>query len=122
MQVEEQSDSTQFAKSSQKFDILRGQVVDSVNKAVKEFNLRNPDIDGEKKITLLLTTEGNERELYCHVTELPERPASPVKAGILGAPRTNATAKDSEWVRQRKHLEEKMKADTNELVLVGPKR
>mmetsp|Transcript_12386 Transcript_12386/g.14220 ORF Transcript_12386/g.14220 Transcript_12386/m.14220 type:complete len:305 (-) Transcript_12386:532-1446(-) len=120
MQVEEESDCTQIPKPSQKFESLRSQVVDSVNKAVKEFNLRNPDIDGEKKITLLLTTEGNNRELFCHVTELPERPESPVKAGILGAPRTNATAKDSEWVRQRKHLEEKMKADTNELVLVSP--
>ncbi len=34
---------------------------------------------------------------------------------VKGAPRSNALAKDSEWVRQRKALEASKPADVNEV-------
>jgi hypothetical protein len=43
-------------------------------------------------------------EVYVHVAALPPRPAPPVRVVLRGAPRQNAEAKDSEWVRQRKAL------------------
>lgn len=39
---------------------------------------------------------------------------------IKGAPRSNAAAKDSEWVRERRTLEADQPADVNEIVLINP--
>lgn len=41
----------------------------------------------------------------------------PIKVEIGGAPRANAKAKDSNWVRERRHLEALKPADVNEIVL-----
>lgn len=39
---------------------------------------------------------------------------------VRGHPRTNAAAKDSEWVRERQQLEELKPPDVNEIVLATP--
>ncbi|KAI3436073.1 hypothetical protein D9Q98_002131 [Chlorella vulgaris] len=54
-----------------------------------------------------------------HVSSLPPRPAPPVRVVMRGAPRQNAEAKDSEWVRQRKCLQEGLPQPTEEVLLVG---
>ncbi|GBF93598.1 hypothetical protein Rsub_06318 [Raphidocelis subcapitata] len=77
----------------------------------------------ELKLTLLMTWQdpaSGEFDLWCHGEALPRRPAPPVKLQIRGLPRTNARAKDSEWVRQRRALEEARPADCNEVVLCSP--
>jgi Amino-transferase class IV len=38
---------------------------------------------------------------------------------MRGHPRSNAAAKDSEWVRERQALESSMPSDVNEIILVG---
>lgn len=38
---------------------------------------------------------------------------------VRGAPRSNAAAKDSEWVRQRQALESDKPADVNEILLAS---
>jgi hypothetical protein len=53
-------------------------------------------------------------------TGTPASPAPPSTAARRGLPRTNARAKDSEWVRQRRTLEEARPADCNEVVLCSP--
>lgn len=80
----------------------------------------------EVKLTLLLTwapPHAHQTELeqtidcFCHCGPLPPRPSPPIKVEIRGAPRTNAKAKDSEWVRDRKPLEALKPPDVNEIVL-----
>ncbi|PSC76550.1 class IV [Micractinium conductrix] len=58
-------------------------------------------------------------DVYVHVAPLPPRPAPPVRVVMRGQPRQNAAAKDSEWVRQRKAIEQELPPDVNEAVLVG---
>jgi hypothetical protein len=63
---------------------------------------------GEVKLTVLLTWQADaadDYDLWCHAQPLPPRPEPPISVQIRGAPRQNARAKDSEWVRQRAALE-----------------
>lgn len=53
-------------------------------------------------------------DVYVHVAPLPPRPAPPVRVVMRGQPRQNAAAKDSEWVRQRKAIEQELPPDVNE--------
>ncbi len=55
--------------------------------------------------------------LITHVTPLPPRRAPPIKVVVRGAPRANARAKDTEWVRQRVGLERDKPADVEEVLL-----
>jgi hypothetical protein len=43
-----------------------------------------------------------------------------LRVQIKGAPRENAAAKDSAWVRERQTLEADQPADVNEIILVNP--
>jgi len=74
--------------------------------------------DEEMKLTLLLTWDAENMDIYTLVTPLGERPAQPVKVQIGGKPRQNALAKDSEWTRQRRELEQAKPRDCNEVILV----
>jgi hypothetical protein len=76
-------------------------------------------------------------DFFAHICELPPIPSPPIKVEIRGAPRHNAKAKDSNWVRwgfpanrphhamgphtpagrDRKWLEDLKPPDVNELVL-----
>lgn len=79
----------------------------------------NPPAASELKLTILLIWQSPQQtiECLCHAGPLPPRPSPPIKVEIRGAPRTNAKAKDSEWVRDRKPLEALKPADVNEIVL-----
>jgi len=55
--------------------------------------------------------------LLTHVTPLPPRRPPPIRALVAGAPRENAAAKDSEWVRQRQALEASKPAGVEEILL-----
>lgn len=92
---------------------------DAMASAVHAFERNNPGNDGEVRLTALLTWEGNENELLCHAGPLPPRPKQPVKVLVRGEPRSNAKAKDSEWVRDRKPLEDSKPKDVNEVILEG---
>ena len=56
-------------------------------------------------------------DCFCHCAVLPPIPSPPIKVEIRGSPRSNAKAKDSEWVRDRKHLEDLKPPDVNEIIL-----
>ena len=58
--------------------------------------------------------------LVTHVKALPPRRAPPVRVLIAGAPRSNASAKDSVWVRQRQALEAMKGQDVEEVLLSAP--
>lgn len=68
----------------------------------------------ELKLTVLVTWDNQHVDVWTHVSPLPRRPQPPVKVSVAGHPRSNAAAKDSEWVRQRKELELGKAADVNE--------
>lgn len=73
----------------------------------------------ELKLTILFVwhTEDSMLECLYHVSQLPLRPSPPIKVEVRGAPRSNAKAKDSGWVRERKRLEYLKPVDTNEILL-----
>ncbi|GAB5036388.1 thioredoxin-like protein [Nannochloropsis oceanica] len=73
----------------------------------------------ELKFTILLIWHSDTCliECLCHACALPPRPCPPINVEIRGAPRTNAKAKDSAWVKKRKHLEALKSNDVNEIVL-----
>lgn len=73
----------------------------------------------ELKITVLVSVHNGIPKVTTHVTRLGARARHPVKVMIHGAPRENAAAKDSEWVRKRKTLVDEKPDDVNEVVLVG---
>jgi len=61
-------------------------------------------------------------QLYTHVCSLPPARSRDVVAHVRGAPRSNAEAKDSEWVRARVALEAAKPASVEEILLAttGP--
>lgn len=84
-----------------------------------EANAPNPNAD-ELKITVLVTWNDqldDEVLVRTHVCLLGKRATPPIKAQVRGHPRNNAAAKDSEWVRQRKSLEDMKPDDVNEVIL-----
>jgi len=73
------------------------------------------DIEIDKRLS---TAASNEEGLVLlHATLLPTRRLPPIKCVVAGAPRTNALAKDSEWVRARTSLEATKKEDVEEILL-----
>lgn len=105
---------------------LRALVIESLRAGMNEYLRRVPNFDGELKLTFLSTWAGADStrggqtgdcELYSHISALPARPTTPVKVLIHGAPRDNAVAKDSEWVRQRQGLADAKPDDVNEVLL-----
>lgn len=69
---------------------------------------------------LLAQLRGQAAAPFClltHVTPLPARRAPPIIVHVAGAPRHNAAAKDSEWVRQRTSLEAAKPAHVEEVLL-----
>jgi thiol oxidase len=104
------------------------QVLRSLSAAVENFTHKqtSEQSDGEMKLTMLLTwtkdgteaVDGSPFTVFSHVAVLPDRPARPIKVEVKGAPRMNAKAKDSEWVRQRQALESSMGAGVNEIILM----
>ncbi|KAA6428270.1 MAG: aminotransferase class [Trebouxia sp. A1-2] len=77
---------------------LRPHVIASLTAAVQAFRQDSPQHEGELKLTVLISWESGQRLIQSHVAALPDRPQPPVKVQARGAPRQNATAKDSEWI------------------------
>ena len=96
---------------------LRPAVVASLRAAMDSYRAAAPGRETQElRPTVLLTwTAGEGLQLATHVGPLPPRPPAPVKAQVLGGPRSNALAKDSEWVRQRRALEAGMAPGVNEV-------
>ena len=102
----------------ERLERLKFQLVESMKEGVHGFQSVYGD-HGELKITVLVTVSNNMPQIRTHVMELGERARHPVKVMVSGHPRDNAEAKDSEWVRERKALENEKPDDYNEVVLVG---
>ncbi|KAL0032443.1 hypothetical protein WJX77_000991 [Trebouxia sp. C0004] len=97
---------------------LRPHVIASLAAAVQAFRQESPQHEGELKLTVLISWESGQSVIQSHAAALPDRPQPPVKVQARGAPRQNATAKDSEWVRTRQALEKDKPSDVNEILLV----
>jgi branched-subunit amino acid aminotransferase/4-amino-4-deoxychorismate lyase len=105
--------------------MLRPRVLHSLHNAITAYREASGDRNGEVKCTILVTwgtTADNQQQdtvdIFTHATSLGAIPIPPIKIQIRGAPRQNAAAKDSEWVRQRRVYEDQKPADVNEVVLV----
>lgn len=125
---------------------IRTAMADAVEAAEGRVEGATDEEGGELKVTVLLTWDDDEGEkdtsasaedstssdggnrnaageeegaiIALHISPLPPRPKPPVTAMVAGAPRTNAAAKDSEWVRSREGLEAAGKAGGyNEVIL-----
>ncbi|KAF8923830.1 hypothetical protein BGZ58_002472 [Dissophora ornata] len=75
---------------------------------------------GETKVTVLCTWDAKIKEptLIAHFEPLRAPKSSRCKVQVHGSPRHLATAKDSQWVRDRKALEDALDKDSNEALLV----
>jgi branched-subunit amino acid aminotransferase/4-amino-4-deoxychorismate lyase len=101
----------------------------SMRRAVSAYSSYSPgeSLCGELKVTVLVHEKDGGFVADTHVTDLVEpvrrkrdgmSTDHQVKVMVRGAPRENAAAKDSDWVVQRKGLEESKPLDFNEVVLV----
>lgn len=102
---------------------LRPRVRRSMQKAVAAYREASDDRNGEVKLTVLVTwAAGAEHgvQVLVHATSMPPAPTPPIKVQIRGAPRHNADAKDSDWVRARKVYIDQKPGDVEEVVLVNP--
>eukprot|EP00240_Pyramimonas_obovata_P006341 CAMPEP_0118927644 /NCGR_PEP_ID=MMETSP1169-20130426/5074_1 /TAXON_ID=36882 /ORGANISM="Pyramimonas obovata, Strain CCMP722" /LENGTH=304 /DNA_ID=CAMNT_0006869451 /DNA_START=315 /DNA_END=1229 /DNA_ORIENTATION=+ len=93
-------------------DTLRPLLLASLRAAMREYTA-----PGEIKLTVLITWDDKEFDIYSHFVPLPPLPSAPVKVMVKGCPRSNAAAKDSDWVRARKTLEDEKPKDFNEIIL-----
>eukprot|EP00873_Tetraselmis_striata_P004300 jgi/Tetstr1/424564/TSEL_015090.t1 len=99
---------------------LRPLVVDSVRAAILHYQCMHPQHKGELRPTVLITWQPDGTyEILSHVGPLPPRPSKPILVQIAGAPRENAAAKNSEWVRERKELEAAAPPGCNEVLLMS---
>jgi len=87
--------------------VLRSHLIDNDDSASLDSRLESAPINNEHGEVLLIL----------HATLLPPRRSPPVKVQIAGAPRDNALAKDSEWVRARTSLEAAKGEDVEEVLL-----
>lgn len=89
----------------------------------REEGARRISADGELKVVVLITWEAEqakEAQLLVHLSPLNSPRDPPVKLLVRPAHRSNAVAKDSQWVREAAALEADKAADVEEIVLLGP--
>lgn len=74
------------------------------------FKSIEPSPDDEVRITILISWEhpegGHDFDIDSHYMLLPPRSNPPISTLLLGAPRSNAAAKDSQWIRDKQWLED----------------
>lgn len=109
---------------------LRPRTEETMNAAVQALkSLDNVPKDQEFKINVLVcptkddTRSGQilaDKDVFCHVGLLPPLRSEMVKLKVAGLPRCNAAAKDSEWVRERKAIYDRMAPDVEEVILMDP--
>lgn len=98
-------------------ELLAPRVLREMRCAVKAFHDEEGTDQVESRITVLVGLEEKDTlgaDVWCHVEALPPTPPRPIKVAVRGHPRSNPRAKDSEWARQRKVLEEGKAKDENE--------
>lgn len=93
-------------------DLSAGQIL-----AASAAGAGSPEDDDTRLLTSLREQAAEPFCLLTHVTPLPPRRAPPIIVHAAGAPRHNAAAKDSEWVRQRSSLEAAKPAHVEEVLL-----
>jgi thiol oxidase len=96
---------------------LRPAVLRSLRAALTAFRAANGGAPAEAKLTVLVTWGPEGGQVSTHAQDLGPRPPPPVKVVVRGAPRANAAAKDSEWVRARRQYEAQQPSDANETLL-----
>jgi hypothetical protein len=109
--------------------VLRPRLIHNLRCAFSEFLSapsygRDTTGSSELKFTTLITWDGvpgssdDGARIFTHVSEMGAPPPAPIKVQIVGRPRSNAAAKDSDWVRERIALEAAKPSDVNEILLV----
>ena len=106
-------------------EALRPRILESIRAAISKYRQlslnKQQQVVDELKLTVLIAwdqLEDNSVQIYTHATSMGAVPIPPIKIQILGAPRQNAAAKDSDWVRSRQTLEHKKRVCDNEIVLM----
>ena len=100
---------------------LRPRVLRRMRDAVTAYRHLFGDANGELKLTVLVTwVDQGEQDVavLVHATSMPPARSPPIKIQVRGAPRHNADAKDSDWVRQRRVYENQKPSDVEEVVLI----
>lgn len=112
------------ASTLQSYDLLRPHVFSSVQSALETFNKQFPDDHDERRITLLLdfappASHVRGFDITTYTEPLPRPPTEPVdiKIGHCPPSRHGKVAKDAQWTRDRKILEDQMGA-ANEVVMI----
>ncbi|KAG0279850.1 hypothetical protein BGZ95_012076 [Linnemannia exigua] len=100
---------------------LKPVMTEVVQKALKGYfgKKENKDV-AEAKVTVLCTwdVKSNTPMLLAHAEPLKIPKERRCKVKVHGSPRQHATAKDSQWVRDRAALEADLSKDTNEALLL----
>ncbi|KAF9916333.1 hypothetical protein BX616_004033 [Lobosporangium transversale] len=92
-------------------------------KQAKEYNSIDSASIGETKVTVLCTWDSGAKEptLVAHFEPLIALRTSRCQVEVHGAPRHQASAKDSQWVRVREAFEAALNKDSNEALLLDDK-
>lgn len=86
-------------------DTLRPRVSSVMRSAIKAYRTADPNDTSNVKVTVLVTWDDGGSDVMAHVSALSSRPTGPVRVEVADMKRTYQTAKDSEWVRERRYLE-----------------
>ncbi|KAF9930024.1 hypothetical protein FBU30_000937 [Linnemannia zychae] len=103
-------------------DVMKEEVMNLVKAGLKFYYMNHDQALGpadETKVTVLCTWDAKTQEptLMAHFEPL-KTPKTPMcKVEVRGTPRLHATAKDSQWVRDRSSLEASLEKDSNEALL-----
>lgn len=114
--------SSLMSSSSNAFsvDSLRPRMKKCIAEGIRNFNLKNNfERDDVSNYRVTLGLVESTADLHCHVEELP-KPRNPpiiVEARPCGG-RSNAKAKDSQWIKDRKVLEKAKGENVEEVLLV----
>ncbi|KAF9318526.1 hypothetical protein BG003_011070 [Podila horticola] len=108
-------------------EVMKKETTDLVRAGLKLYykQFKEPAQDllsavGETKVTVLCTWDPNDKEptLLAHFEPLRSPKTPRCKVEVQGSPRHHATAKDSQWVRDRSKLVEALSKDSNEALLL----
>lgn len=77
---------------------FRDQFVDTMTAALRCFYAQGNDTLLEARVTVLVAWEDDAPRFFCHASQLPPPPRSPVIVEVRGSPRSTAAAKVS-WPR-----------------------
>ncbi|KAI8597141.1 aminotransferase, partial [Dissophora ornata] len=101
-------------------DTMKKEATDLVRAGLKFYykQLKEGLKNGELAAAVTAVGETKEPTLIAHFEPLRAPKSSRCKVQVHGSPRHLATAKDSQWVRDRKALEDALDKDSNEALLV----